>query len=405
MLRLFSCLFLLVSSLMIIPSLGDEVETIDIVVRAGNDGEIHWSNVSKGIADTLAIDLSIIEPMLPSGSINVGSKRAALTLLALNIATRDKMAFDIVDDPQQRKAIRIRTRRDLFGAKPDASFNQATISIDDDWAERCGNDRPMVVCIHGLNSSAERFDTMRAHLRGNGFATAAIQYDDAQPISDTASEVAVIVNSIQRKQRQPKLALIGHSMGGLVARAMLENPEIESKTVSHLITLGTPHGGSHWATMPGITELITAQQFQVDQWVELMMDEPTTQALRDLRPGSQFLFELNARERVEHVRYTAVAGTLSPLSESHQKKLRDTLSKIDAKTKTVRIIAPRIRPFVDGMDEWIHGKGDGAVSVGNALIPGVEDIVKIEVSHGQLALSRIVFDIVLDRITEKDIED
>ena len=77
---------LLLCSAMDSTSFSDQVETVNVVVRAGEDGRIHWSNVSKGIAETLAIDLSLVDPILPRGSIQIGSKRAALTLFALNVA-------------------------------------------------------------------------------------------------------------------------------------------------------------------------------------------------------------------------------------------------------------------------------------------------------------------------------
>ncbi|MCP4326288.1 MAG: alpha/beta hydrolase [Alteromonadales bacterium] len=42
-------------------------------------------------------------------------------------------------------------------------------------------------------------------------------------------------------------ALVCHSLGGLIARAYLEHDSVSSRYISKVITLGTPHKGSHIA--------------------------------------------------------------------------------------------------------------------------------------------------------------
>ena len=75
-------------------------------------------------------------------------------------------------------------------------------------------------------------------------------YDWRQPIQDTADKLAEVVrNALDKKPHQP-VRLLAHSMGGLVARAMIAKRanvwnELIRRPGGRLIMLGTPNNGSH----------------------------------------------------------------------------------------------------------------------------------------------------------------
>jgi pimeloyl-ACP methyl ester carboxylesterase len=75
-------------------------------------------------------------------------------------------------------------------------------------------------------------------LRKAGFDAVLLDYDWRR---DVASLGKLLANRIAADGRE-KVGLIGHSMGGLVARAALTHAA--GSRVSQLITLGTPHAGS-----------------------------------------------------------------------------------------------------------------------------------------------------------------
>jgi pimeloyl-ACP methyl ester carboxylesterase len=85
-----------------------------------------------------------------------------------------------------------------------------------------------------------------------------------------AEQLAAKVDAILAATGAAKVALVGHSMGGLVARAYLRRHG--GATVRCLITIGTPHHGSvHAWLFPGA-------------------------CLSEMRPGSAWLEAMNARE-------------------------------------------------------------------------------------------------------------
>jgi len=79
---------------------------------------------------------------------------------------------------------------------------------------------------------------LKLRLRAAGFAVSVYDYDWRRDLLEMAAPLAL------RWQEDPyeNIALIGHSMGGLLARAALRLPGAER--VRRLVTLGTPHGGS-----------------------------------------------------------------------------------------------------------------------------------------------------------------
>src|ERR1019366_1636236 len=74
-------------------------------------------------------------------------------------------------------------------------------------------------------------------------------------------ELAQIIGRIKAVTGAPRVVVVGHSMGGLVARSYIEGLASPTATVqaaipylqdiAALITLDTPHGGASIATLDG----------------------------------------------------------------------------------------------------------------------------------------------------------
>ena len=79
---------------------------------------------------------------------------------------------------------------------------------------------------------------LQLHLRAHGFAAEFFDYDWRLPVTELGARLAARL----REHPAPRLALIAHSLGGLVARATLALPGTDK--VQRVLLLGTPNDGS-----------------------------------------------------------------------------------------------------------------------------------------------------------------
>jgi len=98
-----------------------------------------------------------------------------------------------------------------------------------------------VVVLHGLYMSGFVMRPLCARLEKSGLKILNLTYNTLSP------DRAAIFDKIDRFIGGKPTALVCHSMGGLVARAYLEANSLQSHHVEKVITLGTPHKGSHIA--------------------------------------------------------------------------------------------------------------------------------------------------------------
>jgi len=92
--------------------------------------------------------------------------------------------------------------------------------------------------LQSMGAIAYSYLPLQLRLQAAGFDTRLYAYDWRWGLPELGAELAGLL----RADAPRPLALIGHSMGGLVARAALASPGLEH--VRSLITLGAPHGGS-----------------------------------------------------------------------------------------------------------------------------------------------------------------
>lgn len=113
----------------------------------------------------------------------------------------------------------------------------------------------LVVLLHGLIETEQWWggteDDFGARLhRDLGATCVRVRYNSGQPVARSGAELDAVLDRLVSAWPVPvgSVALVGHSMGGLVARhallAAAERGHAWPSRVHHLVSLGTPHLGS-----------------------------------------------------------------------------------------------------------------------------------------------------------------
>lgn len=118
-----------------------------------------------------------------------------------------------------------------------------------------------VLLIHGFGATRRVFHILEERLRHDGYSLFTIDLGgifgsfNTRSIENSAEIIAEKINKLYQKYKiKEKLAIIGHSKGGLIGRYYVKNYQ-GSKYCNCLITLGTPHRGTHWAMLGYFTPL------------------------------------------------------------------------------------------------------------------------------------------------------
>ncbi len=243
-----------------------------------------------------------------------------------------------------------------------------------------------VVLVHGVDDPGKVWMNLGPAVAKTGYTACEFRYPNDQPIRASA---AYLLHSLAelRARGVKEVVIVAHSMGGLVSREMLTNPEIGyadsakaggAPTVKHLVMLGTPNHGSPLARVRFAAELR-------DQCVRLFNGgahllsgfvDGTGEAGTDLLPDSEFLKALNARPNPPGIALSIIAGVASPVSKEALERMAKTAGAEPDPAR--RAALERLR---DEMETLAEGVGDGCVSVTSAKLEGVTDIVTVPGTH------------------------
>jgi pimeloyl-ACP methyl ester carboxylesterase len=144
-----------------------------------------------------------------------------------------------------------------------------------------------VVLVHGLVDNRSVFTVMRRALQRRGFAQVCT-WNYSPLLRDVESAAGALGRHIEQLCQETghdRVHVVGHSLGGLVARYLVQRLGGDTR-VESLVTLGTPHAGTRWAhVLP-------------------------TPLVRQLRPGSPLMRELSEPAPSCRTRITAVYSDL-----------------------------------------------------------------------------------------------
>ena len=147
-----------------------------------------------------------------------------------------------------------------------------------------------ILLVHGMVDNRSIFTVLRRGLRRRGFGrVATMNYGPiVGDVRRVAGDLAAAVEELCAETGYERVHVVGHSMGGLIARYYVQRLGGDER-VHTLVTLGTPHHGT---------------------WHAYLLP---TRLVRQLRPGSELLEELDAPTPDCRTRHVSIYSDLDQM--------------------------------------------------------------------------------------------
>lgn len=147
-----------------------------------------------------------------------------------------------------------------------------------------------IILLHGYFHNRSGFLVMRRALRRHGFRHVfTMNYNViGHDVEELAAQLRGYVENVLNRTGATRVHLVGHSLGGLVARTYIQEGGGDER-VHTCITLGTPHQGTYAA------------------WAG------RGRAARQIRPRSELLDRLEREAKPSSVRWVSYYSNLDPL--------------------------------------------------------------------------------------------
>lgn len=134
--------------------------------------------------------------------------------------------------------------------------------------------RPLLL-VHGLGGHPGNFVGLKTSFARRGRTRSyVVDFGSAASFDALASHLGLVIQDVidaNELAEHDTIDIVAHSMGGLVSRLAVDDPELRSR-IANIVTLGTPHGGSHLARLA------------------------STELTMGLRPGSDVMKRLDAQD-------------------------------------------------------------------------------------------------------------
>jgi pimeloyl-ACP methyl ester carboxylesterase len=386
-----------VASIQVIHDREAFVTTINVSAR---NGRVSWTDIFRGVSRARGFDDSALENLASRGAFSLDSPFTRPILAAMNAALSPDIRFRIKESatPGTPSQLQIRLdRRALLASHREITrrlrktiIAKSKISrtyglrLDRNW-QRTPVDQPLILLVHGLQSSGRHMANLLVRPRAAGLPCAVFDYPNDQPIQDSALSLARELRDFRRTHPDRRVTILAHSMGGLVARAVVEDPRLDPGNVDRLIMISTPNQGSILAEFGFGLDLcesvIGVARRDRARWAAAAIEDGLANAQIDLQPGSPFLAALNARDRNPHISYSVFMGDVAHLKASELAAARRLLGKAGESCRWVQFFGSRVDVWLADLEEVIDGRGDGAVALKRGRLAGVEDTVVRHFSH------------------------
>ncbi|MBA3480954.1 MAG: hypothetical protein H0T51_03970 [Pirellulales bacterium] len=258
---------------------------------------------------------------------------------------------------------------------------------EDGWREaaEASPELPLVVLVHGFNSTPQRNAAVLEPIRDAGYPCASFAYPNDWDLREASALLSRQLKSFAEAHPKQKVALVTHSMGGLVARACVENSELDPGNVTRLLMIAPPSQGTLLAHLAIATDVWEHWLGRADGgcWTRCRdsVIDGLGEAADDLVPGSPFLEELNARPRNPAIRYALFLGTGASVEQAEMNWLKTALQETSGRCPGIRGCSDKLETLLEDMEEIVDGKGDGIVAVKRGRLDGVDDVVILPFGH------------------------
>ena len=244
--------------------------------------------------------------------------------------------------------------------------------------------RETVILIHGLDDPGKVWQNLAPELAKEDYNVLFMEYPNDQPVVESSQ---LFFKELQELKEfgVDRISIVAHSMGGLVSRELLTNPDFQYERsvnedlvpgVLKFIMVGTPNHGSQMARFRLFSEMR-------DHLARLSKGETTWQgaifdgageAKIDLLPESRFLTELNSRPHPD-IDMLIIAGISSPWQEDDiNGMVADVRKEVPADQQEL------VNDIGEYMIKMTHGLGDGLVTIESARLEGIP-LLTVEGTH------------------------
>lgn len=241
-------------------------------------------------------------------------------------------------------------------------FPPALLNLDEYAGEKA-----VVVMVHGLEGGPSTYCELAPAFANHEWFPLQLVYPNDAGVQRPAEYLLRELKKLHRQYPATRVAVIAHSLGGLVAWKALSDSEAGSAGVTDLVTLGTPFGGSSLAQFQEELELsdVGLRMLQLD-WSGLdIAGDGSGEAVQILLPESSQRRALLKTPLAEGVRLHLIAGDGGPVGKGDRHKFRGLVERLIDKLEPQPAFAASLRQFAESR-ELLNGFGDGAVTVDSA---------------------------------------
>jgi len=258
------------------------------------------------------------------------------------------------------------------------------IQLDECWLA-AEPDKPVVLVVHGYNSTPARNEPLAEAIRGAGFPCGHFAYPNDYTIPASTQLLSAALRHFASEHPRRRVVLVCHSMGGIVARACVEDALYDPGNVDKLILIAPPTRGTavaHFAIATDVWEHWLARR-EGNPWERFhdSVVDGLGEAACELCPDSPLLRELNGRPRNPRIAYSVILGTGACLTDGELAWVRDSIVRRLARWPGIASSATRLHTLLGDLDELVEGRGDGVVAVDRGRLRGVGDTLVLPFGH------------------------
>ena len=253
--------------------------------------------------------------------------------------------------------------------------------------------KKVLLLVHGLDESGDIWDDLISSFPyASRMDICEFIYPNDQAIRKS---VDLFIQSLKELKEigVDQLWVVAHSMGGLLVRDALHNPNYKSASwiefevfpkFQRVFMVGSPHQGSIWARFQTISEIREQwQRFLKGRFslYDFLLDGSGIASL-DLLPNSSFIENLNSYRWNSSIPVTAIAGKAAPFDSIYFDRSVNKMLK-----ESGGDLSLPVSQWNDSFIRLVNGFGDGVVSIESTHFVGLEDHITVEADHISLLRS------------------